>query len=199
MAVAGIDFRDLAPGFADPVLDSQRTFRAVLQAMAEPGRRLPLDTGLEPPAPLRPPAAAVALALLDYDTPVWLDGDVPAVGDWLRFHTGCPVVADPAGAAFAIALAGWPALDALPAGTDAYPDRSATLIAQVDTLAGDGLRLTGPGIDGAAGFGFAPMPTGFVAAWTANMRLFPRGIDLILCDDTGVAALPRTCAVAEAE
>ncbi|MEQ9642880.1 MAG: phosphonate C-P lyase system protein PhnH [Alphaproteobacteria bacterium] len=199
MTTAGIDFRDLAPGFADPVLESQRSFRLVLQAMAEPGRRVPLAPDLDPPAPLLPTTAAVALALVDYDTPVWLGGAAHGVADWLRFHTGCPVVDDPGHAAFAIALGDWPALDALAAGTDAYPDRSATLIAQVETLSASGLHLTGPGIDGARDFGVAPMPDDFLAAWKANTKLFPRGVDLILCDGNQVAALPRTCTVGQAE
>lgn len=199
MSGAAIDFRDLAPGFADPVLDSQKSFRAVLAAMAEPGRRIALSPDLAPPRPLRPATAAVALALIDYDTPVWLCPAVAGAADWLRFHTGCPVVAEPSAAAFGIATGDWPALDALPAGTDAFPDRSATLIAQVERLGGDGLRLSGPGIAGAARFGFAPMPAGFLAAWRANARLFPRGVDLILTDGDGLAALPRTCAVAAAE
>lgn len=192
---ATIDFRDLAPGFADPVLDSQQSFRAVLDAMASPGKRVPLAPDLTPPAPLRPATAAVVLTLADYDTPVWLDKAARPAADWLRFHTGCPVVDDPAAASFAIAAADWPSLDRLPAGTDAFPDRSATLIAQVERLAASGLTLAGPGIDGTRAFGFAPMPDGFLAAWRDNTRLFPRGVDLILTDGEAVAALPRTVAV----
>ncbi len=199
MGAADIDFRDLAPGFADPVLESQQSFRLVLQAMAEPGRLVPMRPDLSPPTPLRPTTAAVALTLVDYDTPVWLGDADAAVVDWLRFHTGCPVTEDPAAAAFAIALGDWPALDTLPAGTDAYPDRSATLIAQVESLTGSGLHLSGPGIESTRDFGFAPMPDDFIAAWKANARLFPRGVDLILCDGERVAALPRTCAVQPAE
>ena len=91
MGAADIDFRDLAPGFADPVLESQQSFRLVLQAMAEPGRLVPMRPDLSPPTPLRPTTAAVALTLVDYDTPVWLGDADAAVVDWLRFHTGCRV------------------------------------------------------------------------------------------------------------
>ena len=64
-------------GLSDPVLDSKRIFRGVLDAMAHPGRVVPLPPPPDPPAPLVPAAAAVALTLLDYETPLWLD---PAAG-----------------------------------------------------------------------------------------------------------------------
>ena len=60
----------LSPGFADPVGAAQTTFRAVLGAMAEPGRILDVAVDLTPPRPLGRAAAAVVLSLLDDDTPL---------------------------------------------------------------------------------------------------------------------------------
>ena len=64
----------LLPGFAEPAVDSQRVFRAVLDAMARPGMLVRVPATIEPPAPLGIATGAVLLALADQDTNVWLDG-----------------------------------------------------------------------------------------------------------------------------
>src|SRR5215510_1385030 len=97
---------DLASGFADPVFAAQSSFRAVMNAMARPGSVHAIACSPQPPAGLCGAAAAVALALFDNDTPVWLDAALRAsqpVRQWLAFHAGCPLTEDPARAAFALA------------------------------------------------------------------------------------------------
>jgi len=39
------------------------------------------------------------------------------------------------------------------------------------------------------------LPADFAARWAANHALFPRGVDVILCAGTSVAALPRSVTV----
>jgi alpha-D-ribose 1-methylphosphonate 5-triphosphate synthase subunit PhnH len=194
----------LAPGFADPVHDAQGTFRAVMDALARPGRILPLSPGLAPPAPLTPELAAVALALTDADTPVWLDAALaasPEVAAYLRFHTGAPLTDDPARAAFALVRHPGRCLplgDFAP-GTPAYPDTSTTLVLAFDALAdGEGLRLAGPGIRDTARLAVEPLPDGLVGQLAENHAGFPLGVDLILTAPGRVAGLPRSTAVTEA-
>jgi phosphonate C-P lyase system protein PhnH len=155
MAVSAADAAAAVPdaaGLADPVFDSQRVFRAVLDAMARPGTVEPVALDLDPPAPLNRAAAAVCLTLCDADTPLWLGGGlaVDAVGGYLTFHTGAPVTPDRARAAFC--LSDTPQdldLDDLDAGTDADPDRSATAVVQAAAFdGGPRVRLSGPGVDG---------------------------------------------------
>ncbi|MCV0351454.1 MAG: phosphonate C-P lyase system protein PhnH [Nitratireductor sp.] len=192
-------------GFQNPVFDAQTIFRAVMQAMAEPGT---IHKGIalaKPPAPLTPEAAAVALALCDQDTPIWLDpalaGD-EAVRAWLAFHTGAPLANTPADAHFILSadpehLIG---LENFAQGSQEYPDRSATLVLQVNDLSGgEELVLDGPGIESEARLAPRPMPRHFTRQWTQNHARFPRGTDLILVSREGLAALPRSTRITSQE
>ncbi|CAH0204975.1 phosphonate C-P lyase system protein PhnH [Roseomonas sp. CECT 9278] len=187
----------LTPGFADPVLDAQAAFRAVLEAMSRPGRVVVAGSALQAPAPLCRAAAAVLLALADADTPLWSDAGADAQA-WLRFHCGAPIVAMPGDAAFVLASGAPPALAALQAGTEEQPQRGATLVLQVAALEpGRGWRLTGPGIEHEHRLAVTGAPDGFIAAWAASRTRFPRGVDVVLCAHDRLAALPRTVAIAE--
>jgi alpha-D-ribose 1-methylphosphonate 5-triphosphate synthase subunit PhnH len=188
----------IAPAFADPVLASQSVFRTIMQAMARPATIARLASEVAAPAPLRPAAAAIALTLLDYETPVWLDAalaQAPDVTAWISFHTGAPRTDDPQQAAFAFLaepeLAR--AFDQFALGSDDYPDRSTTLVLQVERMfAGEGTVFAGPGIAGRQALHAAPLPSDFQRRLIANHNLFPRGVDLILATDFDIAALPRS-------
>ena len=187
-------------GFADPVFGSQRAFRRVLEAMAHPGRIVTLDAVIDAPAPLAPASAAVCLSLLDFETPLWLDDAARShdAVEWLRFHCGVPLVERPESARFALVLAPvtMPAFGDFDLGTDAMPDRSATLILQVEALtAGAGARLAGPGIADITRLDVAGAPARFWDFVRGNGMHFPRGVDLLLAAGPCLAALPRTVRV----
>jgi alpha-D-ribose 1-methylphosphonate 5-triphosphate synthase subunit PhnH len=188
----------LASAFPEPVLASQAVFRAVMDAFARPGEIKALPHATAAPSPLSASAAALARALLDYETPLWLDAalaDVPAVAEWIRFHAGARVTDDPRQAAFAIIAdpAQAPPFDLFALGTPEYPDRSTTLVMQVGGF-GQGQRwsLSGPGIAERASLSADPLPGDLGERLAANRALFPRGIDLILVSPDAVAALPRS-------
>ena len=187
----------LSPGFADPVLDAQACFRAVLEAMSRPGRIMRAGSALAPPAPLHQAAAAVLLTLADADTPIWLDAGEAATA-WARFHCGAPVMPEIGTARFALAAGAAPALATLDAGTDEEPQRGATLILQVtDLIAGEAWRLTGPGIEHEHRLRVIGAPDGFLGQWAENRQQFPCGVDVILCAGDKLAALPRSIMIAE--
>ncbi|WP_274423543.1 phosphonate C-P lyase system protein PhnH [Chelativorans sp. YIM 93263] len=188
-------------GLADPVLNAQSIFRALMDAMARPGT-CPRGFSLpSPPAPLSPEAGAVALALCDADTPIWIDTalrEEKAVAGWLGFQTGAPLVREPSEAHFAFVAepGNLPALENFAQGSQEHPDRSATLILQVETMTrGEVLRLSGPGIATTATLSPRPLPRHFVEQWAQNRARFPRGIDLILVSCEGLTALPRTTTI----
>lgn len=188
----------LEGGFADPVMDGQATFRAIMQAMAEPGTIRAISQHLRPPAPMSPSMAAIAATLCDADTLIWLDDALAAdtqVVKWLGFHTGAPVTQRAGQAAFALVsnAAAMPALADFAQGTDSYPDRSSTLILAVESLHnGAVFDLSGPGVRDSRSLQFAPAPDGFTEQWAANGAQFPRGIDLILAAPGAIAGLPRS-------
>lgn len=187
-------------GLADPVRDSQRIFRGVLEAMSHPGRVVSVADPRDEAGPLHAAARAVCLALVDLETPLWLDAAArtPGVVEHLRFHCGCPIVDQPLHARFAVVAdpERMPELDAFDAGTDEYPDRSATVIVQVSGLAGGtGRRLTGPGIPEEAWLAAEGLPPGFWDGVRANHARFPRGVDLLLTSGPRLAALPRSTRV----
>jgi alpha-D-ribose 1-methylphosphonate 5-triphosphate synthase subunit PhnH len=189
---------ELPAGFADKVLSAQSTFRAVMDAMAHPGsvQRIAVATGT--PARLMQGSAAIALTLFDHDTPIWLDplmSETSDVAKWLKFHTGAPVVADPAICGFALVgdPRALPALERFAFGSNEYPDRSTTLILQVESLTqGASFELRGPGIDGSAVMQASIQPADLFERLCINATLFPRGVDVVLVADDAIAAIPRT-------
>ncbi|QGY39203.1 phosphonate C-P lyase system protein PhnH [Pseudodesulfovibrio cashew] len=189
----------VSPGLESPVMDSQRIFRAVLATMARPGTVTVLGNWPDPPRPLRPAAASVCLALADLDTPMWLGENPPAeVSTYLRFHCGCPVVQDQESAGFALVLDGTrlPDLSRFNPGHQEYPDRSTTVIIQVNRLeVGSGVRLTGPGIKDEMRLGVVGLEENFWTEMGRNHARYPLGYDVILATDTEIASLPRSVRV----
>jgi len=186
------------PGFADPVTDAQECFRAVLDAMARPGRIHEVGVGLMPPVPLAPASAAVLLTLVDQETPLWLDPDAEASREWIAFHCGAPLATGPEACAFALALS-LPDLAVVAAGSHEAPERSATIILQVQALErGRRFRLEGPGLREPGILAVDGLPVEFAGVWQQNRARFPLGVDIILCAGTRLAALPRSVTVQEA-
>ena len=192
----------LEGGFPDPVFDAQATFRAVMNAMAEPGTRQPVHATATPPAPLSPTAGALALTLCDQDTSIWLDASLAteAVAAWLRYQTGAAIIDGPAQAQFAFAAdpSSMPRLDAFAEGSQDYPDRSTTLVLIVDALDGsESLVLEGPGIERRSCLAPTALPADFRWQWRDNGARFPRGVDLVFAARHELACLPRTTRILE--
>ena len=189
---------ELPPGFADKVLSAQSTFRSVMDAMARPGSVREVVASVGTPRMVMRGTAAIALTLFDHDTPIWLDpkmSETSEVAKWLKFHSGAPVIEDASICSFALIGDGaaLPDLSRFSVGTSEYPDRSTTLILQVESLTeGTSYELHGPGIDGSATLCATIAPKDLFGRLAVNETLFPRGIDVVLVSDEAIVAIPRT-------
>ncbi len=193
----------IAPGFSDPVFQSQAAFRALLAALSEPGTLQQVASEIAPPEGLTIATATALLTLADYETPVWLPQTLrngPADA-WLRFHCAAALVDDPAEAAFAVidGAADEPRLSAFNLGTDQFPDRSTTVIVQVNGLeGGPAITLAGPGILGSRDIAPQGLRSSFVEELRENGALYPLGVDALLAHGEGLIGLPRSTQVQEA-
>lgn len=191
-----VDLVGVGSGFADPVFESQAAFRGCLDALATPGSVVSLGAGLESLPDLHPAASALLLALLDQDTRLWLSPGLAAgrTAANLKFHTGCSLAASPGEADFALVanVDELPSLEAFSAGSEEYPERSATIVLQVPAILDSGWRLTGPGIRNETRLSVPALGDGFIAQWGRNRARFPRGIDLYLVCGETLCGLPRT-------
>lgn len=86
-------------------------------------------------------------------------------------------------------------MQCLPPGMHEYPDRSATLVLQVQGFRRMDAVLSGPGIKGKLHFGAEGLVQPFWTEMTENQARFPVGVDVILVASRSIAALPRSTAV----
>ena len=192
MTVSQPMHQTIEPGFADPVHDSQAVFRAVLEALANPGRAVAPPPAMGP----IPAVPAIALTLCDLDTPVWATAGMhDRWAPFLAFHCGCPLVDDPRQAAFAL-VDGWdtlPDLAAFNPGDPTYPDSAATLVIAAEPRRDDiAVSLSGPGVPGGQPRPLTLGPRRFWDQMAVNGALYPMGIDVLVVGPTGWIGLPRT-------
>lgn len=191
-----LDLAEVAPGFTDATLESQAVFRHALAALSRPGAIQECGEAPDPPQGVHAAAGALLLSLLDQDCRLWMSASLSgAVAGYLRFHTGCILVGVPQHADFALvaAPAELPPLGSFNLGSDECPERSATVIVQVEALdAGGPWRLWGPGIRGEARLQAAGLGADFLEQWRHNAAGFPCGVDLLLVSGHRLCGLPRT-------
>ncbi|MDP5293586.1 phosphonate C-P lyase system protein PhnH [Oceanimonas sp. CHS3-5] len=193
----------ITTAFADAIHDSQACFRRLLTAMSEPGTRVTLDRA-GAFGGLSAGGAQVLLTLADNGTRIWLSASLKedeAVLDNLRFHVAAPLTEQAATADFAVLSqrdsdAAEALLQALPKGTEEYPDRGATLVIETDAF-DDGMPVTlsGPGIAGVRSVRLGSLPSALMR-WLSERDLSsPLGIDLMLVCDRDLIAIPRSTRV----
>ena len=181
------------------VHETQRVFRAMLNALASPGQSFPVEASCQSPTGLESGMAAAALMLFDSETTVWLaECAPPSVRAWLLADAACRLTSDPGRTQFALVtdVRHMPALSQFCGGSAECPEASATLLVQLDALhGGDGVILSGPGIDGASVIRPRLRKPRFWSEWNANHRRYPLGVDCFFFAEGHVVGLPRTTSV----
>lgn len=186
-------------GFASEVFDSQKVFRQLLAAMANPGRIMDIGIDLESPEFIHPAAGAILLALLDFETPLWsdLENDSKEI-QWLRFHTGAPYAYAKRNALFALQTDydALESVDQFNPGTLEAPHQSTTLIVHTRGVDNNGrIRLTGPGIQTDRFLKLKGIKESFLHQRTQTLKDYPLGVDLIFVWDHYLVSIPRTTSV----
>jgi alpha-D-ribose 1-methylphosphonate 5-triphosphate synthase subunit PhnH len=186
----------LMPGFDDPELGSQQTFRAIVKALDNPGRLVQIRSKLSAPEDLNPASAAIFLTLSHDKTTVWadLDWSYPIV-EWFQFRCGCSIVTEPCMASLALITnpVTMPPLDQFKMGDEEHPDTAATLIVQVGEMPANTVwnpirsavrQMTTRSLMG--------MPANFWDHWLQQSERFPLSVDIFLTCDDVLAALPHS-------
>ena len=190
-------------GFEDAASASQSTFRTVMDALSRPGRQVTLKITPACPDGLPVGMAAIVLTLADYETPVWLESKLAnnkAAREFIAFHTNAPIVSNSSNASFAFISdpSLLPGFEQFAQGTLEFPDRSTTLVIEVDSLwGGPTIRLAGPGIEATEEIAPKVLPPDFKSRLKSNRDLFPCGVDIILSAGDVIMGLPRSVRVVE--
>ncbi|WP_424984103.1 phosphonate C-P lyase system protein PhnH [Maritalea sp. S77] len=187
----------IAQGFTDLTHQSQQSFKAIMDAMAQPGKIYDAPHKVDNAGALNPVAAMAALTLCDAETLIYLDEalNTTETRQFLAFHTGAATTSDPQKAQFAFLSSAGPLEGdhAFNMGNHEYPDQSTTVIIAVNDLANQaGATLSGPGIETSRAFASSSLSEQFWQQAEANNAEYPLGIDHIFVTETQLAALPRS-------
>lgn len=183
------------PGFSDPVYEAQRVFQLLQEAMAQPGVPVELDP-VPVVAPLNAASMAICLAMLDGETPLWLDkaARLKRLEQHLLYHCDCILVDDPGEARYAVASGPTASPPLSRCGPiDEETGEGTILVIQVPSLTGaeSGVSLA---VDGAPPrpLGIVGLPEDFWRQPGLEMGAFDRQVDLVFTHGSELLALPRS-------
>jgi len=188
------------PAF-DLIFDSQRIFRALLDAMANPGRIVTLpEIDIEPPGANRYPLLLL-MTLLDHEVSFCvLGGAHTQVTEYLKTNTGGKE-SRLENSDFILVYGGSShgLIQRARVGTLEYPDESATVIYDAGSIGDDRggvlLELSGPGIADKRMIGASGIEENEIEDVLA-MQDYPLGLDLIFSDRAGrMVCIPRSTTV----
>ena len=171
------------PAPSDFEARTNATYDALMWALSRPG--LPRDLST-------PGQIGLAEALLDRESNVHCAE--PELAGFVA-RTGAALVApEDADHLFFDTLPDADVLQRISLGSDLYPETGATLVCNGTIGAGQALRLTGPGCNGAVEVQLSGLPEGL---WQMRARVlrYPLGFELFVVDGARVLGVPRSTQV----
>jgi len=181
-------------GFENRISGPRKTFRAIIEAMAHPGRLVRIKSKLNIPDLLNPASAATCLTFLFDEAPLWADlsWNSSAIS-WFQFHCGCSIVTEPCMAHYALITRPevMPPLNTFKIGGNKHPESATTLIVQVEQFNNDkGKILSVPGMKTTTHFAPEGIPPKFWEQWQFLAASSPLGMDVFFTCNDILAALP---------
>ncbi len=177
----------------DAVLDTQRVFRLILDAMANPTRAVDIAPYAARFHEGCSALLAIGLTLLDNETTFCAVGDPALENSLLSLTMARRAPLEQADYVFL--PHGSDAQAAIPQvkyGTAVSPHLSATVVVLDGDEGAHAMQLQGPGIDGVAAYMATDAAREALDARDAQHYQYPQGIDLLLVTQSGaLTALPR--------
>lgn len=177
----------------DEVFDSQKVFRACLEAISNPGRTLSIAAQSAKLYGAQPGLLALAMTLLDASVSFCAPDDAELTEQILLHTHAAPVKMEEADFLFCTRAENLAAcIEAAKCGTLADPHTGATILVRVPQEESVRVRLSGPGVDGALE---TEVPRDVLAAIrTRNAQAYeyPQGVDFFfLLPGDAILAIPR--------
>ncbi|OSN10733.1 carbon-phosphorus lyase subunit PhnH [Lonsdalea iberica] len=198
---------NMSNGFANPVFGTQACFRKIVKAMSEPGVTVTVP-GIEGLDNISSSTIAVLLTLTSPKTPLFIDRNIsnPLLLRTLCLHTNVPITSNAAEAYFVLLNGKTNTFDSrpiqhdlmcFPCGNEVEPEKSATIILEVDGLNnGRLLKLSGPGVNNVKIIS-PHLPSAIRRYLCERPHPFPMGLDFLFTSGKKLLAIPRTTRVEE--
>ena len=184
----------------DPIHDSQKLFRQLLDCMSRPTSIQYLEADLQVPKPLLLATALSAFSLFDQQVSFYHSLGERIISEYLTQNTGAmetkPSIAD-----FVILDGSIYAVDLtlLKQGSPEYPDESASIFLQVERLSKTPLgasweiTATGPGINASDKLYVQGLKENYLEVLSDINSTYPQGIDLYLSSsENSICGIPRS-------
>ena len=189
-----LDLKYLSPGFDDPELANQQTFRAMVKALDHPGHPVQIKNKLSIPGCLNPASAALFRMLCHEETTVWADlnWDFPSI-EWFQYQCGCTPVTEPCMANLALITEPlrMPPLDQFRISDPEQPETAVTLVVQIGGLSDNAaMSPLDSVVNQMKTHTLKDMPVNFWDHWHEQSNRYPLGLDIFLTCENFLTVMP---------